>query len=351
MIRGAAATISGVFQREGATSTGGEHGPGPRQPASAGERSRSRERPLFEEEDSEQEEEFNPEKAQEQLFLQGKKTRKEIKVRFQTVGKELQNVKKDVKAVSDRQDSMERTVTALAQQVQELQTKGAGSSSGASVASARNANAYAVPARSMREQWNPTYVQLSGWSKGGGHIKNRGSELMQENEATKVLQFVTNNSKIAKDHIDEEMTIIENSHKPFGFARIRIVFKPGTPGKILWDFRNEISQMTGSAQFKEITTKEVRPSVEPSPWKRPHNAAAGIAYGVWQSISTVPIKCELGPPFTFVWCCPDAADPSKNFVIASFGDKSRQWKVDEGQVQLADPTVDAAILLERLNTF
>ena len=174
---------------------------------------------------------------------------------------------------------------------------------------------------------------------------------MQDQEAMAVMTFLQSSAGVAREHIDQELTSQENSQKPFGFVRLRFVFKTGTPSKILWDFRSYILTAVASPEFKQITTKDVRASVEPSPWKRPHNGAAGIAYGVWQDLSTVPIRCELGPPFTYVWCYPDGQDQSQKFVIASFGDKSRQWKVDAEQVKKADSSVDATIFQERLNSY
>ena len=203
-----------------------------------------------------------------------------------------------------------------------------------------------------KQRWLPTYVQLSGWSTGGGHISTRATELMQEAEAKQVITFIgTKWSDAARDAFDEEATRTENSNKPFGYGRLRLLFKTGTPSKVLWDLRNQILVLAQTQEFKAVTAKQVRASVEPSPWKRPHNMAAGGAYSAWQGLSQVPIRCELGPPFTFVWCTPDANDPSKNFVIASFGDKSRTWKVDEAQIHTADPNVDAVEFKRRLDAY
>ena len=67
---------------------------------------------------------FDAAKAQEQAFNLQKKTRKEIKRRFNTVDTDMKTVKNEVKAVSDRQDELEKTVAALSKQVQDQQEKG-----------------------------------------------------------------------------------------------------------------------------------------------------------------------------------------------------------------------------------
>lgn len=299
------------------------------------------------------EEEFNPDNAMQQLFNQGAKTRKEMKLRLKGVAQDVTKMQEEVKAVSDRQDSMDKRVETLTNQVRELQAGQTSSRLSGAASSNGSTRASEAPTRTMRTSWNPSYVQISGWSKGGGNIRTRGSELMQDQEANAVITFLMAPvvAKDAQEHIDQELTSQENSHKPFGFARIRFVFKQGTGSKILWDFRSNILAAVASPEFKQITSKDVRASVEPSPWKRPHNGAAGCAYGIWQDLSSVPIKCELGPPFTYVWCYPDVNDQSQKFVIASFGDKSRQWKVDADQVKKADSSVDASIFQERLNAF
>eukprot|EP00959_Pyramimonas_sp_CCMP1952_P278914 5831704-Pyramimonas_sp.AAC.1 len=107
---------------------------------------------MLEVEASSEEEEFNPDKAMEQIFRNSKKTQKDIKQRF----------KDDVQVVSARQDAMDKTVAELSRQVAELQQAKTNSSS-ESVISSQSGNAYGGGTRASREQWNPTYVQLSGW--------------------------------------------------------------------------------------------------------------------------------------------------------------------------------------------
>ena len=195
------------------------------------------------EEASSDEEVFDAAKAAEQVFKLQKKTRKEIKRRFNTVDTDITTVQTEVKAVSDRQDELEKTVAALSRQVQDQQDKGQ-SDCARSVMSGMSSSLNGPNiTKAMRDDCKPTYVQISGWSKGSGHIKTRGSELMHDEEAKAVMKFVIENSGVAKEHVDEKETDIENSNKPFGYARLRICFKKGTDSNILGftsnDFHND----------------------------------------------------------------------------------------------------------------
>eukprot|EP00959_Pyramimonas_sp_CCMP1952_P355108 7438390-Pyramimonas_sp.AAC.1 len=94
--------------------------------------------------------------------------------------------------------------------------------------------------------------------------------------------------------IDEVETKNEDSNEPFGFGRLRWILHKGTMGSDIWEIRHVLRRAIQTAEFKAISGKVIRVSVEPS---LPNDEAAGAAHLARQGLSQAPVRCELGPPF------------------------------------------------------